>query len=447
MSDLILVLDDELSYATMVSDLLTEHGYQTDVCTQPREALERLHQKSYGLIISDFKMPGIDGAEFLLEVRKVLAQTPVMMISGLMGKPDLLKVANIGVTLVLEKPFKVPAFLEAVARYVHPSGEDAGGRQGVPAADLLEAVDASRVYPRPLRHLVDESAAMRQFLGGLWERVQAHAHVMMLVPPGGEFEAIARECCVWLEFDDSAICRVSTPELDRPEVREAIKARALDPVAVPLVAVGVPDRVELDLAVLERFLQWTREEPVVRARLRFLHALPDVIEARQFVPSAELGEAVSTTLSLPPLRDRLVDLGTWVRRELAEMGAERARPFSAAAVEMLLQYDWPGNHRELLSIVRRAVAFARRGEVTEAAIQLALRDRHQEGPPMGQSRDLAGFLLGEQRRFLQQQLPPKNAFEALGKLVGGRFERLMADRDPLEQPLLFEELTQPGGGC
>jgi len=35
MSDLILVLDDELSYATMVSDLLSEHGYQTDVCTQP----------------------------------------------------------------------------------------------------------------------------------------------------------------------------------------------------------------------------------------------------------------------------------------------------------------------------------------------------------------------------------------------------------------------------
>lgn len=441
MSDLILVLDDEQSYATMVSDLLGEHGYQTDVCTQPREALERLHQKSYGLIITDYKMPDIDGAELLLEIRKVLPHIPVIMVSGLMGKPDLLKVANMGVTLVLEKPFNVPAFLDYVARYVQPSnGATSDTMAAIGAAK--PGGDAARVYPRPLVHLVDESAVMQSFLDGLWDRVQHCAHTLLLLPPGGEIEPIVRQCCVWLGHNDRDVCRISTPEMSRPEIRAALLERAKDEAASPLIAVGVPNLVELDLPVLEDFIRWTQQEPAVRDRLKFIHALPDVIEARQFAPSEDIAEGVSANLLLPLLRDRLVDLGGWITRLLEQMEPERRRPLSGEAVSLLLQHDWPENYHELCSVLRRALGFARRGEVTEASIRLALRDRHIEEPPASQGIDLPNFLLGEQRRFLHQNLPKNNRFEALSRLVGGHLDRLKADREVDEQPLLFEELAQ-----
>lgn len=442
MSDLILVLDDELSYATMVSDLLEQNGYQTEVCTRPREALDRLHQRSYGLIVTDFKMPEVDGAELLLEVRKILPNTPVIMISGLMGKPDLIKVANIGVTLVLEKPLNAPLFLEYVARFVQPSEAPAvGGMAGVKAGG--EGEKGNR-YPQPLRHVVGESELMRSFLQGFWERLDQFSHSLLVIPPGGEFEPLMREAAEWLELGRSTICRLTSPELDRAEVRAALVARAQDDAAMPLIAVGTPEHVEIDLERLDRFIRWTQENELVRARLRFVHALPDVLEARQFSPAPDLSEVVSKPLVLPPLRERLVDLGGWIRRLSDLMESERRRPIGAEAVALLLQYPWPGNHFELLSTVRRATALARRGEITDAVVRLALRDRHGEPLPEGTALDLRAFLLGEQRRFLQQHLPKNNWFEALTRLVGGKFERLRADKEVDEQPLLFDELATLG---
>jgi len=78
----ILVVDDYPLVLRRVSEFLRNHGYQVDEAANGDQALEKISRENYGLIISDIRMPGIDGLR-LLELAKVLAPaTPVVLMSG-----------------------------------------------------------------------------------------------------------------------------------------------------------------------------------------------------------------------------------------------------------------------------------------------------------------------------------------------------------------------------
>ncbi|HAQ57674.1 MAG TPA: hypothetical protein DCR32_01440, partial [Opitutae bacterium] len=71
MAGRILVLDDEENYAEMLHDLLRENNYRVDMATRPERAIDQLKEIPYDLVISDYKMPVMDGAEFLREAREL----------------------------------------------------------------------------------------------------------------------------------------------------------------------------------------------------------------------------------------------------------------------------------------------------------------------------------------------------------------------------------------
>ena len=69
MAGKILVLDDEEYYAEMLRDLLVQEGFRTEMVTKPVEALKALDSEEYGLVVADYKMPVMDGADFMERAR------------------------------------------------------------------------------------------------------------------------------------------------------------------------------------------------------------------------------------------------------------------------------------------------------------------------------------------------------------------------------------------
>lgn len=120
MAGRILVLDDEENYALMLQDLLRENNYLVDMATRPEQAITLLEEIPYDLVISDYKMPVMDGADFLKKARELYPNLPFILVSGLMNTPELVKVANMSVTLVMEKPLDTGAFLQQVSRFSKP---------------------------------------------------------------------------------------------------------------------------------------------------------------------------------------------------------------------------------------------------------------------------------------------------------------------------------------
>ena len=112
----ILVVDDEASIRDLLSKTLALADYDVDVATDGRSAVERLRMLAYDLLITDLKMPGIDGLGVIREARRLKADLPVIIITGFSTEASAIEAANLGVAGYLTKPFRVPRVLAVAAK-------------------------------------------------------------------------------------------------------------------------------------------------------------------------------------------------------------------------------------------------------------------------------------------------------------------------------------------
>ena len=100
----ILVVDDEASIRDLLSKTLALADYDVDVAPDGREAVERLRMLAYDLLITDLKMPGMDGLGVIREARRLKADLPVIIITGFSTEASAIEAANLGVAGYLTKP-------------------------------------------------------------------------------------------------------------------------------------------------------------------------------------------------------------------------------------------------------------------------------------------------------------------------------------------------------
>ena len=112
----VLVVDDEASIRDLLSKTLALAEYDVDLAPDGRAAVERLRIIPYDLLITDLKMPGIDGLAVIREARRLKADIPVIIITGFSTEASAIEAVNLGVSGYLTKPFRVPRVLAAAAK-------------------------------------------------------------------------------------------------------------------------------------------------------------------------------------------------------------------------------------------------------------------------------------------------------------------------------------------
>jgi excisionase family DNA binding protein len=112
----VLVVDDEASIRDLLSKTLALAEYDVDLAPDGRTALERLRIIPYDLLITDLKMPGVDGLTVIREARRLKTDIPVIIITGFSTEASAIEAVNLGVSGYLTKPFRVPRVLAAAAK-------------------------------------------------------------------------------------------------------------------------------------------------------------------------------------------------------------------------------------------------------------------------------------------------------------------------------------------
>jgi excisionase family DNA binding protein len=112
----ILVVDDEAGIRELLSKTLALAEYEVDLAPGGQEALERLRADHYDLVITDLKMPGVDGMTLIREARRFLPQLPIIIITGFSTEASAIEAINLGVNGYLTKPFRVPKVLSVAAK-------------------------------------------------------------------------------------------------------------------------------------------------------------------------------------------------------------------------------------------------------------------------------------------------------------------------------------------
>jgi len=112
----ILVVDDEQAVRDLLSKTLTMADYDVDAADDGPSAIEKMRAVEYDLLITDLKMPGMDGLSVIREARKLAADLRVIIITGYSTEASAIEAINLGVSGYLTKPFRLPRILAAAAR-------------------------------------------------------------------------------------------------------------------------------------------------------------------------------------------------------------------------------------------------------------------------------------------------------------------------------------------
>src|SRR5690349_17925792 len=112
----ILIVDDEQTVRDLVAKTLTMADYDVDTAPDGPSALDRLRSADYDLLITDLKMPGMDGLSVIREARQKSAELPIVIITGYSTEASAIEAINLGVCGYLTKPFRLPRVLAVAAR-------------------------------------------------------------------------------------------------------------------------------------------------------------------------------------------------------------------------------------------------------------------------------------------------------------------------------------------
>ena len=157
----LLVVDDEPIVGQSCKRIFNQAGYQVEACTDSREGLNRvLEQDNYSLILVDMKMPGMDGLEFITELRKTHPDLPVMIITGYASVPSATAAMRLGASDYLPKPFTPEEIIKAVERIFEEDDEPVVKNETAsihPAIDEQTALSLFASTPQPEDYQPHES--------------------------------------------------------------------------------------------------------------------------------------------------------------------------------------------------------------------------------------------------------------------------------------------------
>jgi DNA-binding NtrC family response regulator len=378
----IAIVDDEQDMRQSISQWLALSGYDTETFPSAEDALKALGAEYPGIVISDIKMPGMDGMQFLKKLMGADSSLPVIMITGHGDVPMAVEAMRVGAFDFLEKPFNPDRMTQLAKKATNARRltlDARALRRELSDGDQImnKLIGASPVMARLKEDILDLGQADGHVLidgeTGTGKTLVAHAlHAVgsragkkfVLVSCGAfEEEALAKRLFGPMNPEDTQLpaieeARGGTLVLEDIEsLSDALQAKLLNVINEQ----GTP--AETRIVAISNMQEQDR-------------TCEDALRSDLFYRLAAL------RITVPPLRQRGEDILTLFTR-LSEQFSEEygcdAPKVSAQEAAQLLQAPWPGNVRQLINLAERAVLQSRRSEGTIASL---LMSDHEEMQPV-----------------------------------------------------------------
>ena len=419
----LLVVDDEHNMRLSLRSILGEEGYAVKAAESAEEALRLLEREKFFMAITDFRMGGMNGGEFLTRCRDRWPNMPVLMITAHATPKLAAEAIKAGAFDYLPKPCEPEELINAVARCAE--------RHRLLQENAALRANRREVYQ--LDDIIGDSPRVRELRELIRTVAPSHATVLILGESGTGKELIAgavhtlsdRRSAPYVRINCAAIPEtLLESELfghEKGAFTGAIKQKAgrveeADGGTIFLDEIG--DMSRPLQAKLLRFLEdgsFTRVggNDEHRVNVRLLAATNrDIVEA---IRAHEFREDLFHRLNVmqfrpPPLRERGTDVVLLAEHFLRHFNTtmrKQAKALSAAAKQKLLSHHWPGNVRELRNVIERAVILETTGEIQarnlpDFLIEGSLKKAETPHTTVGQSLDdaMAHF----ERELIQQTL-------------------------------------------
>jgi DNA-binding NtrC family response regulator len=399
----VLVVDDEAVIRDALKRILEGERFSVETCVSGHSAIESLHERDFDLIVTDLKMPGMNGIEVLKAVKTLQPEAPVIMITGYASVDTAVEAMKNGAVDYLAKPFSPEQFLEKVKRALE--------QRVLLREELNRQKDA--IPPQGFDLFVGQSKEMQKVFRRIMQVAMTDSTVLVTGESGTGKELVARAIHKYSPRDGKPFvpvdCSSLAENLLESELFGHVKGSFTGAVQAKSGLFTVADGGTLFLdevsnislatqAKLLRVLQERMVTPIggtqpvpinihlVAASNRNLKTMvtegtfrEDLFYRLNIIP-----------IELPPLRERKGDIPLLISHFLKKFTAavgKNMRGIAPDAMALLESYDYPGNVRELENTIERAVVLAVGEIIHKEDLELLAEDDGDASPD-----DMEGYV-------------------------------------------------------
>lgn len=377
----ILVVDDEQSMREFLSIMLEREGYLVESAADGEQARQLLEKNSYDLILSDIRMPNLNGLELLRHVKQSGTDTIIIMMTAFSTTEQAVEAMKQGAYDYLTKPFKNDEIRLVIRNALQHRSLCRENRR------LRQVLDQRFSFDR----LIGKSAAMQELFRLIEKVATTSASILITGESGTGKELVARSIhhnslCPEAPFV-AVNCGAIPENLLESELfghtKGAFTGAVVDKKGLFEVAQGgtlfldeigelpQPMQVKLLRALQEKQIRRVGATSDQSVNVRIVAATNTLLE--QAVASGLFRSDLYYRLNvihlhIPPLRERKEDLPLLVQSFCANLAPHREVQVSAGLMRRFLDYDWPGNVRELENVVERCLILEESAVLTESTL-------------------------------------------------------------------------------
>jgi DNA-binding NtrC family response regulator len=390
----ILVVDDDADMREWVKEDLEAEGFLVETAPGGRTGVERVKQGGVDLVVSDVKMPDLDGLDLLREIREVSPAPFVIIVTGFGSIDTAIRAVKLGAYDYITKPFKIDQLLLSIDKALAERSlrnEVTRLREEMSRRDRLD-------------NIIGRSAAMQEIFALIRRLSSSQTNILITGESGTGKELVARalhaKSSRKLQPFVAVNCAAIPENLLESElfgyVRGAHSTASADRQGLFAEANGgtlfLDEIAELPLSLQPKLLRVLQDGEVrplganrsIRVDVRVIAATNRDVERR--LREGQFREDLYYRLNvvqiqLPPLRGRQEDILPLADHFLvrsAERSRKPVRGWREAAKALLLAHHWPGNVRELENVVERAVALAESDLIGAEDLPQAMRERKSQ---------------------------------------------------------------------
>ena len=365
----ILIIDDEAPIRRVLREILENEGYQVDEAANGMEALQHIKEQEFDAVFCDIKMPEMDGFEVLEAIRKE-SDVPVIMLSGHATNENAADTIKKGAFDFIQKPPDLNRLLMIL-------------RHALEKKTLTTENKVLKKSVKIQHQMIGESAPMLEIRDMIGKVAPTNARVLITGENGTGKELVARQlhelsqrsAGPFIEVNCAAIpSELIESQLfghEKGSFTSAIKQKKGDFELADCGTLFLDEIGDMSLSAQAKVLRALQENKIVRVggekeipvNVRILAAtnknLKAEIEKGNF--REDLYHRLSVVvINVPPLRERKDDIPLLVASFMENIAQDMGKPiptFMPEAMELLQQYQWTGNIRELHNIVERLAIF------------------------------------------------------------------------------------------
>jgi two-component system NtrC family response regulator len=379
----VLVIEDDPAMRRLVQAALADAGYDVDTAGSGEEALAQLERGQPALVLTDLRMGGMSGLQVLAELRRTSPELPVVVMTSFGSVESAVEALRLGATDYLIKPLAREDIVLRVQRALRLRSLEAENRW------LRRELSAAY---RPGR-IVAVSASMRNVVQMIERLAGSDASVLLQGETGTGKDLLARALHFGGPRADGPFVALNCAALPaglveselfghaRGSFTGALRERAGKLESAHRGTLFLDEVGELPLetqpkllrALEDRSFERVGEDRLRRVDVRVIAAsnrdLAEMVRQGKLREDLYFRLAV-VRVTVPPLRERVEDIGPLARYLMARLGGEDAPELTDEAVAMLEARTWPGNVRELANVLEATLALHEGGPVGPAELRL-----------------------------------------------------------------------------